>query len=423
MSTIIHNLIYQKPFKKNLIPFAMSYFKILIILYGSQFLVSCNPEKSANGGRSSGDTIFYESMGNVDSFRVQKGMRLFIYKKSTKYNEWGFMEYRLTGQDTINVTSGIALLDKKFKLYQRTTIESNPEGSNVNESWNEKFLVDSLSEWGVGRLYTKSFETMYMDEGTQFSIVDTIEISFITDNNSLTMKWSQHQNETGEKNSVFIKNWSNEMYKGTTIDRIGVLLPPDINYSSTPFKLTSTYLNNEKFSGTHFLTLYDANHNRTRCGQIYYYDEKTIDKIKALINPDSLSMKLMLGQSHGLWKYFETSDDGYEIETDQIAFFKGRQVGVTFEDFLEAEKRDDKSMLGLEENTKNDIIGEKCTWCKTGRYINGTCNICGTVSAEKERQLKKTNDQYSSKIANCPNKSVHYKYQYPYTCSCGYVGK
>lgn len=71
----------------------------------------------------------------------------------------------------------------------------------------------------------------------------------------------------------------------------------------------------------------------------------------------------------------------------------------------------------------NGVNGGKCSWCKIGTYVNGTCDRCGTISNERERELKGNSISRSRKIEECAYRSTHYKIQFPYTCDCGYVGK
>lgn len=163
-----------------------------------------------------------------------------------------------------------------------------------------------------------------------------------------------------------------------------------------------------------------------RSGQLYLPDEKAIEQADNLTDPNNLSISNLGGLLHGLWTYYATSESGTEMVLDTKAFFEGHLVGSTKDDFLNAKERRSeqitREIMASGSNSEN-LLGEKCSWCKIGRYVNGTCNTCGTVSPEREQELKGGSNAISKKIEECPYGDTHYKYRFPYTCSCGYVGK
>lgn len=101
---------------------------------------------------------------------------------------------------------------------------------------------------------------------------------------------------------------------------------------------------------------------------------------------------------------------------ETIAFYEGKKVGNTFEDFLavdrsEHEKTRDEVMgissAGMDEHTR-------CTWCKRGLYgDDNSCSVCGTVSDEKLALIKNRFVTDSDNIRNCSSSSTPRLIQFP----------
>ena len=76
-----------------------------------------------------------------------------------------------------------------------------------------------------------------------------------------------------------------------------------------------------------------------------------------------------------------------------------------------------KSETEHESESKDHYEGTICTYCRMGRYVNGYCNHCSTVSPSKEVEVK---DKYSR---SCPFCNGTGRRGDSYCTSCNGTGK
>ncbi|WP_066837834.1 hypothetical protein [Rufibacter ruber] len=120
--------------------------------------------------------------------------------------------------------------------------------------------------------------------------------------------------------------------------------------------------------------------------KVKYYAANGVDAGKNLLDQAELYLEGEVQTSkeglemHGQWT-LGVSQTIYRFEHNRPATISTLQQRMA-----SVPKIDSNKMREREEAYLTD--GEVCTWCKMGIYRNGTCDQCGTVSAEKEERFK-----------------------------------
>jgi hypothetical protein len=410
-------------FSRNILNMKRNAFTLLVSICGL-VLFGCSNGKPSE--RKSSDTTYFESDNKVDSFYTRRAKdERYDYRTAYFRNgdKWKFRQATTTRRypnfDTIAYDEGTVVINAQLKPL-RKIIFNKVTGDTLIEVWQYNHQVDSLKSWGQGVLYLKKRVRMDRDGEYVYYPTDTLEINFLKYPNTLNIQWSSIPNLTGKKDYVSILREKKDFGFFNRIERHGVFQSADPQL----YSFVSQYYDGMQNIAYQFIAFYDRNGHAIRSGQIYFPDEKTLKEIDTLVHADYLTITQLNGVLHGLWSYYVTTESGIDAVADTKAFFQGSYVGNSKKDFVNARYNDEKKITReITGSSSNAVIGGKCSWCKVGTYLNGTCNKCGTVSEERERELKEKSFGLSKKIEECPYRSTHHKIQFPYTCDCGYVGK
>ncbi|NOS56551.1 MAG: hypothetical protein HOP37_09895, partial [Cyclobacteriaceae bacterium] len=349
---------------------------------------------------------------------------------------WKYKSFITSNVDTIEMETGTITLNEKLKPLKKISID-NVSGDSLIEAWQYSVGVDSLKRWGPGDLYIKSKtshwveETFEADPGTDRYQTDVVYVAFKSSKESPPAEYrmeyvvslpTEGRSGRSENNLYIAQTDKNPNGTYHRITRTGTIIEDDDGLPSR-FELVSKYTDEGWYPNgkVYSVSFFDHKYFLKRRGWLRMSEQQ--DQRWGLItNPTDYEFptaKHLGGMLDGVWQFFVTSPQSGDSLVSQVAYYKNVEVGTTEEDRKNAIARESEIEQRRFERSvgsgsgSGTALGEKCTWCKIGRYVNGTCNSCGTVSAERERELKGSVNNSSRKIDECPYRSSHAKIQFP----------